>query len=136
MNQAKSDPQLDLEIFRGGKIVRINKPGRAWLQLTPSRRADTGLPAGHDIRFLKMPAISIDGEKITFEDFVELFTPFSKDPCDFTWRGITICSVEIDIQKTEPPKGSLLGPIKVELDWEHGDATYKVCIQTSFGIIM
>ncbi|KAL3675788.1 hypothetical protein R1sor_025736 [Riccia sorocarpa] len=89
------------------------------------------------------PEFWVDGTRWTFSKFVEYFQPFSKHSGDFSWTGIKVTDLHMEVQSMTAGDRHSNSPLKIELEWMVGPVkgsirskVHKVVMKTTYGKIM
>ncbi|KAL2608071.1 hypothetical protein R1flu_026644 [Riccia fluitans] len=69
---------------------------------------------------LSVPDIWVDGCPWTFKRFEEDLRPFSKQSGDFSWTGVTITGVHMEVESLTAGNYHLNGPLKMQFEWAVG----------------
>ncbi|KAL3675781.1 hypothetical protein R1sor_025729 [Riccia sorocarpa] len=108
----------------GVEVTRMYKPSMhgAAIQFTvmdPVHRYELSCPRSN-IRVCDAPEVWVDNARWTFSDFLQYFKPFSKHSGHFSWTGIKVTDVQMELQSTTAEDHHSNGPLKIELEWTVG----------------
>ena len=125
-------------------VCRIFQPGRAHLQLTEGRNAFhyrfIGNHSGYTGQYPgkgETPIVTINAVETPYDNFVREYEIFSKPSGDYSWKGVTIVSINMTVESRSGPEDCHLnGPLTVTLNWEHQGKIDEIILKTSYGKIM
>ena len=127
-------------------VNRIYQPRRAWVQFDCKRKkfkvvvrligilctGNTSIYPGRG----EEPTVTVNGNKVSFEDFENQFRIFRRHSGNFSWTGVTVASLNMNVEGRVSGGDHVTGPLSITFDWEHDGKMNKIVLKTSYGILM